>query len=155
MPRAYVVYAAEYLSDDSQTVNRLLDDTFPIHHTAITAQATNLPHTNTLPLTPVDITEYQDTKIRIHAKTEQDGLLILGDQYYPGWQATIDGTSAPILRVNHIFRGILLPSGEHNVIFTYRPLSLYIGMVVSLVGFLLIAALLIMNCRIKTILERQ
>ena len=155
MPRAYIVYAAEHITDEQQTVNRLFDETFPIRHAAITAERTNLPETYSTPSTSVTILDYQDTRIVIQAKSDQDGLLILGDQYYPGWQATVDGEFAPILRTNHIFRGILLPQGEHEVIFSYRPLSLYVGMGISFSGIVLLGTLLILSRRIQMILKKR
>jgi hypothetical protein len=43
--------------------------------------------------------------------------LIYLDAFTPRWRATIDGSQAPIRRVNLAFKGILLPSGDHHVIF--------------------------------------
>src|SRR5207249_1064254 len=40
--------------------------------------------------------------LRVHAP--QRGFLFLADQYFPGWRATIDGVSVPIVRANYAFR---------------------------------------------------
>lgn len=87
------------------------------------------------------IMDYRADSVQIKAG---GGLLILSDQYYPGWQATIDGQSAEIVRADTAFRAVCVPPGDHIVRFEYRPRSLYIGMLVSGAGWLmlLLAALI-------------
>jgi uncharacterized membrane protein YfhO len=46
----------------------------------------------------------------------------------------VDGAPAEILRVNHVLRGVLLPPGEHEVVFRYAPRSVQIGAVISALG---------------------
>ncbi len=48
-------------------------------------------------------------------------LLVLLDSYHPDWQALVDGESRPVLRVNGVFRGVLLEPGETHVTFRYEP----------------------------------
>jgi hypothetical protein len=67
-----------------------------------------------------------------------EGLLVLRDSWYPGWQAFIDGKRTPTFRVNGCFRGVIVPAGEHRVRFVYRPILLYVAGVVSLAATLLI-----------------
>ena len=66
------------------------------------------------------ITDYQYSPHRISAKAVVDGpaagLVVFSEIYYsPGWAATIDGVEAPIYRVNHILRAMVLPAGEHLI----------------------------------------
>src|SRR5207245_9800362 len=51
----------------------------------------------------------------------QGGILVLSDQWYPGWTATVDGRPAPILRVDLALRGVELGPGGHTVEFRYQP----------------------------------
>src|SRR5207248_5438772 len=88
------------------------------------------------------ITSYRPNDITI--KTSGDGgLLTLSDQYYPGWQASIDGQAVDIVRADTAFRAICVPSGDHMVLFEYRPRSLYIGLAISIVGWLALTILMI------------
>ncbi len=73
-------------------------------------------------------------------KASGDGILTLSDQFYPGWYATIDGQPAEIIRSDTVFRSVCLPAGDHTVRFEYRPLSLYVGVGISVVGWLVLAA---------------
>ena len=42
-------------------------------------------------------------------------LLFFSEIYYPEWKAEIDGKPIPVLRCNHLFRGIIVPPGEHII----------------------------------------
>jgi hypothetical protein len=71
---------------------------------------------------------------RIDVKTESTvpSLLVLSENHYPGWRASVDGQRAEIIRVNYNQRGVALPAGKHLVTFVYRPISLLAGLAVSL-----------------------
>lgn len=73
----------------------------------------------------------------IEVSVENDGWLILSDQWYPGWTVRIDGLEAKILRANYLFRGVKLPAGNHIVEFKYSPASFSIGGVISLIALLI------------------
>lgn len=61
----------------------------------------------------------------------QPGYLVLAYTYYPGWQATVDGHPAQILRANYAFSALPVESGAHHVVLTYRPISLVWGLIIS------------------------
>ena len=63
----------------------------------------------------------EPTRIEISAELEADGLLVLSDSYYPGWQASVDGEPAEIFATNHLFRGVRVPAGSHQIVFHYSP----------------------------------
>ncbi|TKS58032.1 MAG: hypothetical protein EWM72_03290 [Nitrospira sp.] len=70
------------------------------------------------------------------------GWLVLSDAFYPGWEATVDGTPVPIYRADYAFRAIPLSEGTHLVRFVYHPLSYRLGRWISLGTLLLIGPLL-------------
>jgi hypothetical protein len=72
----------------------------------------------------IAITKYTDSAIAIDVSAEKPGIVVLHDLYYPGWEARVDGVSAPVLRANILFRGVEVPAGHHKVEFLFRPLSL-------------------------------
>ncbi len=94
------------------------------------------------PVTATIVSE-SPRRVEIQATTSQPGLLVLSDSYFPGWTATVNGSPREIHRVNIALRGVLLSSGEHTVVFTYQPRWFQIGVVVSLVGWLLALAMLL------------
>jgi hypothetical protein len=92
------------------------------------------------------IVAYAPEQIRLQVDVQtvdnEPALLVLSDAYYPGWQATIDGIDTPIYATNHLFRGVFVPSGEHDVTFVYRPQSWQRGLWTSLVGLVILVVLL-------------
>jgi hypothetical protein len=62
-------------------------------------------------------------------------LLVVNDRFDPGIEATIDGAPAPIVPVNALVRGVVVPLGRHRVRMTYRaPPAVWIGALLSLAG---------------------
>jgi hypothetical protein len=72
----------------------------------------------------VAILSYERERIEIASETDHEGLLVLHDPYYPGWEARIDGAPAPIVKANLLFRGVQVAKGAHRVEFLFRPFSL-------------------------------
>jgi hypothetical protein len=62
------------------------------------------------------------------------GMAILGDSYFPGWVATVDGKSAPIFEAYTAVRGVMVDKGKHRIEMLYRPLSVFAGFGMTLVG---------------------
>ena len=101
---------------------------------AVSSEILALPIRSDLPASLAQITDYSSTSVTILAQAKQDGLLVLSDQYYPGWRAYMDGQPAEIVRVNQIMRGVLLPAGDHQIVFRFQPESLHLGFWLSLAG---------------------
>jgi uncharacterized membrane protein YfhO len=85
-----------------------------------------------LPESYVQITKYEAQRIVIRSRTQADGLLILSDTYYPGWEATVDGDERAILQTNLIMRGLFLEAGEHEIIFKFHSIPFGWGVVFSM-----------------------
>jgi hypothetical protein len=80
-------------------------------------------------------------QVVIEAVLERPGLVVLCDQFYPGWRLSVqsDGQpphDAPILRTNRVMRGAWLAAGRHRLIYQYRPLSFFCGAALSGAGWL-------------------
>jgi hypothetical protein len=70
-------------------------------------------------------------ELEITTDTTSGGILVLADTFAGGWHAYVDGARSPILQVNGLFRGVYLPSGKHTIVFTYAPLSVTLGFLIS------------------------
>lgn len=70
------------------------------------------------------IVSYESERIVIDVESDSDGLLVLHDLYYPGWEARVDGSPAPIVKANILFRGVPATKGRHRIEFVFRPFSL-------------------------------
>ena len=79
-----------------------------------------------------EVTKHEPNGLEIHTASAAPSVLVLSENYFPGWRVNVDGQPAQLLRVNYNLRGVALPAGEHVVSFQYRPWSVLIGAIVSL-----------------------
>ena len=60
-------------------------------------------------------------------------LAVFSEIYYPkGWYVYIDGKKVDYFRVNYLLRGLIIPKGEHEVVFEFKPNSFYVGNKIAL-----------------------
>lgn len=85
----------------------------------------------------VKIKDYEPERIKILVKTNVPQILFISDNYYPGWKAYVDNKETKIYRANYTFRGIYIPAGEYVIKYTYEPISIKIGLIVSLLSLFL------------------
>ena len=78
-------------------------------------------------------------RVVVRAGLPVDGYLALLDTYNPDWHVDVDGTPAPLMRANGLFRAVHLTRGTHVVRFTYRPSAFYLGAQISAVTALVLA----------------
>ncbi len=74
-------------------------------------------------------------------QTQSPGYLFLDENYFPGWQAELDGRPARIWRADYAFRAVYAEPGRHQLRFYYRPLSFRVGLWCSLATLLALSAL--------------
>jgi hypothetical protein len=91
----------------------------------------------------IEVRPRSPIRLEIEANLAATGLVILADVHDPGWRLTIDGEPAPILRVNRLMRGAVVPAGRHLLVYTYRPLSVAVGAIGSLAGLGLLGVVML------------
>jgi hypothetical protein len=82
-----------------------------------------------------EIVEYKANTVSIKTNSTEKNRLVLYDLNYPGWEVTVDLKPSKPLTIENMYRGVEVPAGQHTVVWTYRPKSFYIGVVIS--GFTL------------------
>lgn len=83
------------------------------------------------------IIEYLPNKVVIETSTTGKGLLVLTDNYYPGWRVAVNGKGDAIYKVDYNFRGVIVPKGDSTVIMEYKPQSFLIGIYLFMGGLLI------------------
>ena len=144
--RAYIVPHAQVVPNttegDFAAIDHMKQADFDPAQTVILHVDENLPDERIFSGGTADITLYEDTRVEITTNTESGGYLVLSDAYYPDWQATIDGEVVPIMRANSTFKAIMLPAGEHDIVFEFVPSWLWalavgaVGWVASLIALI-------------------
>lgn len=79
-------------------------------------------------------------RVVVHVERTPPGVLVLADAWYPGWKATVDGIKADVFPVDGLFRGVAVGEGPHDIVFSYEPYSLTLGVLASVMAALIILA---------------
>jgi uncharacterized membrane protein YfhO len=166
MPRAFFADQAIEAQSHADALHIMSGSGFDPHTTVVIEQRaskaaipkirTNMPRTFTEPnsllvtgmilLAPARATIIEDKRDRVAIQTENgtDGLLVLSDNYYPGWHALVDGAPAEVLRANCTMRAISVPAGRHLVSFVFSPAAFFLSLYVSLAAAALTLAAMIL-----------
>ena len=86
-----------------------------------------------------EITRYEPNRVDVKTEASGPSILVLSENHYPGWRAYVDGRRVDVLRVDYNLRAVALAGGAHQISFVYRPWSVMIGFLVSLLTALVLA----------------
>jgi hypothetical protein len=87
----------------------------------------------------IKLSDYKPNKLTYKCLAKSQKVAVFSEIYYPkGWEATIDGTPVDHFRANYILRAIVIPAGEHEVVFTFEPRMISVGHNIDLASSLLI-----------------
>ena len=90
---------------------------------------------STYPLSEGDtiyLKSYKPNELIYETKAKEEKLAVFSEIYYPaGWNCYIDNGETPYFRVNYVLRGMIVPAGNHEIIFRFEPASYYVGNKIS------------------------
>jgi hypothetical protein len=132
--RAFLPAEFEVVPDDDEARARLLADDFDPADTVILDRKPDCAVSGEGGT--ATFTEYTLNRSALDVQADGPGLLILTDQWYPGWTSSLDGQPAEILRADTLFRAVCVPAGEHTVTFHFKPTSVRWGMWISVAGWM-------------------
>ncbi len=69
------------------------------------------------------------------------GWLFVSEKWYPGWNCSVNDQPVAISRANVAFRAVPIPVGRSTVKFNYRPRSVLVGALATLLGLILTGVL--------------
>lgn len=90
-------------------------------------------------------------RVELEARLAEAGLVVLADQYYPGWRVRVESHGrgayeAQIVAVGGVLRGVRLGPGTHRLVYVYRPASVFLGAVLGGLGWLCAGGLGMVVC---------
>jgi hypothetical protein len=128
LPRVFVPHHTEVVTNDTDRLERLASDHFNPREVAYVETAAELPESCR---GTAQIVEETPTLVKVSAQMETSGMVVLGDRWDKGWHSYLNGKEVPILRANHAVRGVVVPSGNWQLEFRYKPASLELGLRVA------------------------
>jgi hypothetical protein len=151
LPHAFFVTKTQTVSNDTEAAKSIASLNFrdvalltnPKNPLSLTNNAQNTAVKTPVP--QVKITNYEPAKVTVNVSTKQDGILVLSDSYYPEWVVSVDGVKQELLKADLELRGVAIKAGDHTVVFSYVPKSLYAGAVVSTVALVGVLAFLFLS----------
>ncbi|HET8809911.1 MAG TPA: YfhO family protein [Flavobacteriaceae bacterium] len=92
----------------------------------------------------ISLEKYAPNKLVYQYYTSKKQLAVFSEIYYPhGWNAYIDGKKAPHFRANYVLRALILPPGDHELVFKFEPQVVKTGSTIVLISCILLGLLTI------------
>lgn len=90
-----------------------------------------------------EIILFNPDKIKITTHTSSQQFLTLMQHDYPGWSVSFDGQKVRHFTSDYMFITILLPSGNHQIEYSFENKPVSAGLIITLASLLLCLALLV------------
>jgi len=138
LPRARVVGEALVVPED-ETMDVILGDHALDYDPSFQTLLTEPPPTELGgPGVRGQATWIQRTPNRLVLDVQASGpaLVVLSENWFPAWKASVDGASAPVLRADHTLRAVPVPAGTHRVELWYASTQLTASLVLSILCIL-------------------
>jgi hypothetical protein len=141
LPRVWTVHHAMSIAREDQISQVLNDPQFdPRHTTFLLSDAPKLDACASDDNATLVHSEFN--RVALQAEMRCKGMVVLSDNWYPGWTATVDGQPAKIWEAYTAIRGVEVPAGSHRIEMRYCPLTVLLGEMMlglSLAGLVVIA----------------
>jgi hypothetical protein len=136
-PRAWVVHDTAVESSPEKLFNRLGAPGVDPHRVALLATPLDVGLEPIQDGAPEEVTvdRYQPNRLELGVHARSRGMLVLSENFYPGWQASVNGHPARIYEVDGALRGIVINAGESHVVLDYAPGWLKAGAALTLAAF--------------------
>jgi hypothetical protein len=82
----------------------------------------------------VHVTQFKPNRLRLQADLKRPAFVVVSEVHYPGWEATVDGKTAPLVAADYVLKAIPVPAGKHEIILRFRPRTFIWGLTISLIS---------------------
>jgi hypothetical protein len=141
LPRAFLASEVEVLPD-SLALGRLLSPEFDPARRAIVPPG-SVVKTVAGATGEVRWLERGINRQVLEVEASGPALLVISENYYPAWHASIDGEPVPLLRADYTLRGVPVPAGRHRVTLEYRSSTFRAAVWTSLLTTLIVLGALV------------
>lgn len=132
LPRFFLVPHVRRSHDEAETLGLLSRPSFDPSSEAIVEGVPN--DLSGLATAPVHVVSYDSNRLELSVTIDRPAFLVTSEAMYPGWEATVNGISQPLLMTNGAFRGLALAGGTSQIAMEYHPQDFAIGVWISLLA---------------------
>ena len=93
--------------------------------------------------------KYEDNCVSGIVNLNNKGILQITTSYSKGWKVYVDGKKQEVIKVNQAFIGTIIEEGSHIIEFKYETPFLKLGIVFSILGFILYILLVTIENNVK------
>jgi uncharacterized membrane protein YfhO len=139
LPRAYFVDSFKIVTDEEKMKQLMISPGFNPKQTVLLEEDPkfNNDEQNDSSSWKADISSYELNSISLTVSAPKNGILMLSEIYYPGWNAYIDGVKQKILRADWNLRAIPVLKGTHAIEARFEPESFRRGSLITMTSILL------------------
>lgn len=95
----------------------------------------------------VEVASFAAERIVLRVATPSERWLVVRESFHPDWRAELDGRPVGVLRADLLYRAVLVPAGNHEVVFRYDPWWWGPGVRLMACGWLLLLGALFLPVR--------
>jgi hypothetical protein len=142
-PYAWVVPIIVKASDDAVR-GTLLDERFDVRRAGLFDSASAVSGASNVTTLPeplairATVRHYEPGHVSIvlDAPAPRGSALMVSENHYPGWAATVDGKPAVVARADYTLIGVQLPEGARSIDLKFSSRSYEMGKIVTMVALL-------------------
>jgi hypothetical protein len=139
MPSAWLVADAQVVSSEVEALNAIKNPNFDPRERVVlegretkttrkvSRQDAGAPRTVGASVNAPRAVRPNVNELIVDVDAAQDSYLVFNETWYPGWRASVDGKTVPLLHGDYLFRCVQVPQGKHLIEFKYEPISFWFG----------------------------
>jgi hypothetical protein len=144
-PYAWVVPIIVKAPDDA-VLGTVLDPRFDVRRAGLFDSASTVQGAANVTALPeplsigASVSHYEAGHVTMHldAPTPAGSALIVSENYYPGWKATINGREGVTARADYTLIGVPLPEGARDVELSFSSTAYSRGKMITLIALIVI-----------------
>lgn len=137
-------------ADDPSVSATLLNQAFDLRTAALFAPDANVrgvEHLGALPpasAVSASVTRYAPGRVslELNAPAPRGSALMVSENYFPGWTATVDGKPATVGRADYTITGVELPEGGRKIELSFSDVAYEQGKLITILALLAAAGLI-------------
>ena len=83
------------------------------------------------PIGKVELVRDRPDRMVLNVTAEKAGMLVIPDNFSPGWHAWVNGKATNVMKVYHAYLGVRVEPGQNSITLEFRDDYFWIGLAIS------------------------